>query len=201
MMSTTLESLKPALPGSEVEARRLLEETQQQVEDLGNDVQALSHRLHSSKLDYLGLEVACRGFCHELSERQKVEIEFDSDNVPKNLSKEISLCLFRVLQEALQNGVKYSGVGQFRVSLKGTRDEIKLSVRDSGVGFDLDKAIGGNGLGLTSMKERMKLVDGLLTIDSRPDDGTSINATVPLSSNTARSGAISHTVNADVTVE
>jgi signal transduction histidine kinase len=105
------------------------------------------------------------------------------------------------LQEALQNGVKYSGVGQFRVSLKGTRDEIKLSVRDSGVGFDLDKAIGGNGLGLTSMKERMKLVDGLLTIDSRPDDGTSINATVPLSSNTARSGAISHTVNADVTVE
>ena len=184
MVSTTLESLKLDLPSSEVQARCRLEETQQQVEDLGDDVQALSHRLHSSKLDYLGLAAACRGFCHELSERQSVEMEFDSDNVPKNLSKEISLCLFRVLQEALQNAVKYSGVRQFRVSLKATPNEVELSVHDPGVGFDLEKAIDGHGLGLTSMKERLKLVHGLLSIDSRPAHGTTIHAHVPLSPKT-----------------
>jgi PAS domain S-box-containing protein len=189
MVSTTLESLKLDFPSSEMLARCRLEETQQQVDDLGNDVQALSHRLHSSKLDYLGLEVACRGFCHELSERQSVEIEFDSDNVPKNLSKEISLCLFRVLQEALQNAVKYSGARQFRVSLKGKSTEIELRVQDSGVGFDLEKAIGGHGLGLTSMRERMKLVDGLLSIDSRPERGTTIRACVPLVPKTVRAVA------------
>jgi PAS domain S-box-containing protein len=181
LVSVTLGSLKRGLPSSEVQARCRLEETEQQVKDLGNDVQALSHRLHSSKLDYLGLAVACRGFCNELSERNCVDIEFDSDNVPKNLSKEMSLCLFRVLQEALHNAVKYSGVRQFRVSLKATPNEVELSVHDSGVGFDLEKAIGGHGLGLTSMNERLKLVDGLLLIDSRPEHGTTIHAHVPLS--------------------
>ena len=189
MVSITLESLQLDLPSSEIRARCRLEETKQQVDDLGDDVQALSHRLHSSKLDILGLEVACRGFCNELSNRQSVEIEFDSDNVPKNLSQEISLCLFRVLQEALQNAVKYSGVRQFRVSLKATPNEVELKVQDSGVGFDLEKAIGGHGLGLTSMKERMKLVDGLLSIDSRLEHGTTIHACVPLSPKTMRSGA------------
>ena len=184
MVSITLEGLQLDLPSSEIQAKCRLEETKQQVADLGDDVQALSHRLHSSKLDYLGLAVACRGFCKELSERQSVEIEFDSDNVPKDLSKEISLCLFRVLQEALQNAMKYSGVRQFRVSLKATPNKVELTVQDSGVGFDLEKAIGGHGLGLTSMKERMKLVDGLLSIDSRPEHGTTIHAHVPLSPKT-----------------
>ncbi len=89
-----------------------------------------------------------------------------------------------VLQEALQNAVKYSGVRQFQVSLKATPNEVELSVNDSGVGFDLEKAIGGHGLGLTSMTERMKLVDGLLSIDSRPEHGTTIRAHVPLSPKT-----------------
>ena len=189
MVATTLESLKLDLPSSEVQARCRLEETKQQVEDLGGDVQALSHRLHSSKLDYLGLAVACRGFCHELSERQGVEIEFDSDNVPKHLPNEISLCLFRVLQEALQNAVKYSGIRRFQVSLKATPNEVELRVQDSGVGFDVEKAISGHGLGLTSMKERMKLVDGLLSIDSRPEHGTTVRAHVPLTAKTMRAVA------------
>ena len=128
---------------------------------------------------------ACNGFCTELSARRHVEIAFHSENIPRDLSKEISLCLFRVLQEALQNAVKYSGARTFRVSLNATSDEVELTVSDAGSGFDPDEAINGQGLGLTSMKERLKLVYGQLSINSKPGQGTTIRARVPLSSETA----------------
>lgn len=179
LMTVNLESLKQNLPASEIQTRYRIEATCQQIGDLGSDIQALSHRLHSSKLEYLGLTTACDGFCRELSERQNVEIDFRSENVPKNLSKESSLCLFRVLQEALQNAVKHSGVQQFQVSLKGSSNEVELSVHDSGIGFDLDRTMVGHGLGLISMKERLKLVAGHLTIDAKPRCGTTVHARVP----------------------
>jgi PAS domain S-box-containing protein len=150
-----------------------------QVEDLANDVQALSHQLHSPKLDYLGLAPAAAGFCKELTDRQHVEIEFHSENIPKELPKEISICLFRVLQEALQNAIKHSGSRQFQVSLRSGASEIELTVRDSGIGFETAEAIKGPGLGLTSMQERLKLVNGQLSIDSKPQRGTTIQARVP----------------------
>jgi PAS domain S-box-containing protein len=181
MVSVNLEYLKRGLSGSEVQAKSYAEEIKEQIKELGNDIHALSHRLHSSKLDYLGLATACKGFCRELSIRQSVEIEFHSENIPRELSKEISLCLFRVLQEALQNAVKYSGVRNFQVVLKCASGEVELSVSDSGSGFDLDEAMSGEGLGLTSMKERLKLVDGQLSIESKPGMGTTIYARVPLS--------------------
>ena len=148
--------------------------------DLASDIQALSHRLHSSKLEYLGLGAAAEGFCKELSAGQNVEIDFQSRGIPNNLPQEISLCIFRVLQEALQNAVKYSGARRFEVSLAGALNEIELTVRDSGIGFEPEKAIDGHGLGLTSMKERLKMVDGYLSIDSKPQTGTTIYARVPL---------------------
>jgi PAS domain S-box-containing protein len=151
-----------------------------QIEDLANDVQALSHRLHSPKLELLGLATAAAGFCKELSDQQRVEIEFHSENIPKELLKEVSLCLFRVLQEALQNAVKHSGSRQFQVSLRSGASEIELTVRDSGIGFETAEAIKGRGLGLTSMQERLKLVNGQLSIDSKPQRGTTIQARVPL---------------------
>jgi len=160
-----------------------------QVEDLVNDVQALSHELHSPKLDYLGLAAAAAGFCKELSDRQRVEIEFHSENIPKELPKEISLCLFRVLQEALQNAIKHSGSRQFQVSLRGGANDIELTVHDSGIGFEPEEAIKGRGLGLTSMQERLKLVDGQLSIDSKPQRGTTIQARVPLSPRMKSAGA------------
>jgi PAS domain S-box-containing protein len=181
MVSVNLECLERDLSGSEVQAKSYTEEIKEQIKELGTDIQALSHRLHSSKLDYLGLVSACKGFCTELSARPNVEIEFRSENIPPNLPKEMSLCLFRVLQEALQNAVKHSGVRSFRVSLDATSDEVKLSVSDSGSGFDFNQAITGQGLGLTSMKERLKLVDGQLSIDSKPGQGTTIHARAPLS--------------------
>jgi len=141
----------------------------------------LSPSLHNSKLEYLGLAVAARDFCKEFSARHNVEIVFRCDNIPTKLSSEISLSLFRVLQEALQNAMKYSGVRRFEATLEGASKEICLSVHDSGVGFD-PKSPTNDGLGLTSMTERLKLVDGQLSVDSNPQSGTTIYARVPLNS-------------------
>ncbi len=102
------------------------------------------------------------------------------ENVPTALPSDISLCLYRVLQEALQNAVKHSGSPRAQVSITGGVNNINLTVEDSGVGFDPHDAMRGNGLGLTSMKERLKLVGGQLSIHSERGRGTMIHALVPL---------------------
>jgi signal transduction histidine kinase len=143
----------------------------------------MSHELHSSKLEYLGLFAAVKGFCKEFGELQKAEVDFKSRDLPTPLSPEISLCLFRVLQEALHNAAKHSGVRHFEVQLSGTSEEVLLTVSDLGGGFDSEAAMKGEGLGLTSMQERLKLVNGQLSIDSQPKHGTTIQARVPFRSN------------------
>jgi signal transduction histidine kinase len=141
----------------------------------------LSHRLHSSSLDHIGLEAAASTHCSELREYHKVKIGFHSEDIPADLSPEVSLCLYRVLQECLQNAMKHSGSRDFQVSLKGGSGEIELNVMDWGTGFEPEQAFNGRGIGLSSMKERLKLVNGVLSIDSEPGLGTRINARVPLS--------------------
>ena len=153
---------------------------QGRINQIAKEVQGLSHRLHSSKLEYLGLATAASSFCKELSEQSKVEIQFSHARIPRTLSQEISLCLFRVLQEALQNAVKHSGVRSFRVDLQGTGESIELSVSDIGQGFEEQEAITRNGLGLISMRERLQLVHGELLVKSKPGAGTTIRARVPL---------------------
>jgi len=144
------------------------------------DVQALSHKLHSSKLEYLGIAAAVRSFCHEYCEQYPVSIEFNEENVPRFLPREISLSLFRVTQEALQNARKHSGVSQFSVSLRGMPDEIQLEISDRGSGFDVEKAKGTNGLGLISMQERIHWAHGVFTIRSEVNRGTSVLARIPV---------------------
>ena len=189
LLKVNLDHLKQGLPASAVEIHKGIEESSEQVSNLGSEIQALSHRLHSSKLEYLGLETAAASFCKELSEDHGADIEFHSQSVPKQLRQEIALCLFRVLQESLQNALKHSGSKHFEAWLKGERNEIVLTVRDSGVGFDPEEAIRGHGLGLISMKERLKLVRGELFVDSQLAQGTVIRATVPLSCGTRAAGA------------
>jgi PAS domain S-box-containing protein len=164
------------------EVRSRMGELQKEISGIANDIQSLSHELHSAKLQYLGIAGAMRGFCQEFAEQQKVEIDFKAHDLPSPLSPDISLCLFRVLQEALHNSAKHSGVRQFEVRLWGTSDEIHLTVEDSGAGFDRETAKESRGLGLISMEERLKLVKGTLSIDSQPTRGTTIHARVPLSS-------------------
>lgn len=175
-----LDLLKRELPPSAAGSGRRMEEVKEQLKVLGNDIHDLSHRLHSSNLEYLGLASAAGGFCREFSERQGVEIDFHCDVIPKTVPSEISLCLFRILQEALQNSTKHSGSRNFQVSLNYASNQIHLIVRDSGIGFDPGEAMKGSGLGITSMRERLKLVDGELSIDSELAQGTVVHARVPL---------------------
>jgi signal transduction histidine kinase len=188
LLAVSLEALKQNLPPSATELGQRIENAGKLVTEVGQDVQALSHRLHSPKLEFLGLESAAASFCREFSDLNKVKVEFISENVPKELSPEISLSLFRVLQEALQNAAKHSGSTNLQVSLRGGTHEIKLEVRDSGIGFEPEEAIKGPGLGLTSMRERLNLVNGQLSIESQLGRGTTVHARVHLSPKSAWAG-------------
>jgi PAS domain S-box-containing protein len=148
--------------------------------DIANEVQAISHQLHSSKLDYLGLVAALKGFCEEFSKQHHVEVQFTERDVPEHLPREISLSLFRVTQEALHNAVKYSGTRRYAVEVTGSAGEVQLEVRDWGAGFDVEEAKRNRGLGLVSMQERVNLVGGGFSIESDPGAGTTIIAVVPL---------------------
>jgi PAS domain S-box-containing protein len=180
LLAIELEQRDHQALGSVVDVHKYLQSTLQRISELGNDIQALSHRLHSSKLEYLGFVGGTKSFCRELSEQRNVRIEFKHSDIPAAIPKEISLCLFRVLQEALQNAVKHSAAQNFTVEVHGTKEEISLTVSDSGIGFDWQDVMNRQGLGLISMRERLRLVNGELSIQSVPGRGTIVLARVPL---------------------
>ena len=142
-------------------------------------MQALSHRLHPARLEFLGITGAAAALCREVASLRTLEIRFNAESVPDGLSIRTAVCLYRVLQEALQNAIKHSGVEKVEVSLRGGFDQIELTVRDLGAGFDA-ATIQGRGLGLTSMKERVRAVGGQLAILSEPRRGTTIHASLPV---------------------
>ena len=180
VVSVRLGYLKQSPPASAAELEQAIGGVSQEIADLAADIQALSHRLHPAKLELLGLEGAAAGFCEELSTQHGVAIDVHFENIPTALPPEVSLCLYRVLQEALQNVVKHSVSRHAHVSLNGQINTINLMVKDSGAGFNPHEAMRGPGLGLTSMKERLKVVGGRLSIHSRRGRGTTIHAVAPL---------------------
>jgi len=177
MLAVELEQLKEN--PSEVVSR--VEELRKRTAEISNDVQALSHDLHSSKLDYLGVIQGMKSWCKEFAERREMDINFRSD-VESVLPLDVGLLLFRVLQEALNNAFKHSGVKRIEVQIHEELGEIHLIVSDSGKGFDIEAARQGRGLGLTSMRERIRLVNGTIDIQSKPMGGTTIHARVPFTS-------------------
>jgi signal transduction histidine kinase len=146
---------------------------------IASDVQTLSHRLHSSKLELLGLAKTSRIFCEDFASQQKVRVTFEEIAVPVDVAPAPSLCLYRILQESLHNAAKHSGAAAMTVRLRGIRDGIELLVEDAGTGFDVDAAKAARGIGLVSMQERINLVGGTLSILSAPGRGTRIEARVP----------------------
>lgn len=183
MLSIGLEQLQ----NDPLEVWSHLQELRHETLAISAEVQALSHELHASKLQFLGAVSGMKSWCKEFSKRQKITIEFGSD-VSDTLPFEIGLALFRVLQEGLHNIVKHSGAKRAEVQVVHRANEIHLVIRDAGTGFDLEAAKQGGGLGLTSMKERLHLMNGQLLIESKPHLGTTILARVPLSSRTKVSG-------------
>ena len=152
----------------------------QEVEELVRDVQSLSQRLHSSKLEYLGLVAASAALCRDFREKKKLEIEFASEGFTQEPSWEVSLCIFLVLQEALENAATYSGAKNLQVLLNNGSDELHLTVHDFGKGFDPQSTLTGSALGLAVSRERLRLQGGDLVIQSEPGQGTTIHAHVPL---------------------
>jgi PAS domain S-box-containing protein len=179
LLSMELEQAKRAPAGSSSNADNL-EEIRKHCSEIAGDVQSLSHELHSSKLDYLGVAAAVRGFCREFAKQHGVIVDFTDNNVPQHLPKDVSLCLFRVAQEALHNAVKNSGADKFTVDLSAIPGEVRLQVTDAGKGFDIEAVKKNRGLGLVSMQERVNLVHGRFSIESKPGKGTKILAFVPL---------------------
>jgi PAS domain S-box-containing protein len=168
-----LEAKNPRLLG------RHLHKLQESVEEIAADIHRLSYRLHPSKLDHLGLAPAVESLCKEIS-NDELSVVFRQSGFPGDLSQDVTLCLFRIAQEALRNTVKHSDAQIARVNLEKTDDEVKLTISDDGHGFNTESNAMRSGLGFTSMRERLRLVDGQIEIKSRRMEGTTIQVSVPL---------------------
>ncbi len=180
LLSVEIQRMKEVSPITYGELRSRMDELGKRTSEISAVVQSLSHELHSSRLEYLGLISAMKSFCKEFGEKHKVEVAFASKGMPPSVPPDISLCLFRVMQEGLNNALKHSGVKLFEVKMRGSPTEIHLTVRDLGKGFDPELAKGTKGLGLISMQERVRLVKGAISITSKPGSGTEINVRLPL---------------------
>jgi signal transduction histidine kinase len=146
---------------------------------ISEDVHSLAYQLHSSVLEELGLVEALRTACEHLGRRSRVEVSLDLDPKANGLGGDAALCLFRVAQEALNNLARHSEGRLASVSLRRMDGGVLLAVRDDGVGFDPAGPGTRNTLGLASMRERVRLVNGTLDIESAPGHGTAIVAWVP----------------------
>ena len=178
LLAIELDQLREKHKDLPFKVRGHVQKLQRITADVASRVYALSHELYSSIPDSLGLAKGMRSWCREFGKRQKMEIDFKSHDLPR-LPQEISLCLFRVLQEALHNSAKHSGVERIEVQIGENSGEIHLIVSDSGKGFDIDAARRRGGLGLLSMQERVRLVGGTIVINSKPLGGTTLRVCVP----------------------
>lgn len=151
-----------------------------QLVSLADDVHALSRQLHPSIIDDLGLTEALRSECASFSRREGIHVEFLADKAPANLPKDIALCIYRVAQESLRNVAKHAAVRDATVRLESTGNELRLQVVDEGVGFCAKDGRGQLGIGLASMKERVQLIQGRISISSTSENGTSVEVCVPV---------------------
>ena len=162
------------------EARQELKNIAELAAECSSELHDISHQLHSSRLDTLGLVPALEGFCREFSIQHKLRVKFVHHDISRQIAKEVSLSLFRIAQEALRNVVKHSGATEAQVELTLLDGQIDLCISDSGAGFDAASAK-GEGLGLVSMRERLRPIGGHLSIESEVSHGTRIRARVPVS--------------------
>jgi PAS domain S-box-containing protein len=169
---------KPPIARSDVSKH--MAELSAQVRNLSSSVHRMSHDLHPAKLEQLGLLAAARGLCRDFGATQNVAIEFVPHDVPRLVPDDIALCLYRVVQEALQNVVKHSGAATAKVELSGSGSELCLVVSDQGCGFESSAKTDEGSLGLISMRERVRLVRGRISVQSIEGQGTRIMVLVPL---------------------
>ena len=179
LISIELEQLAQRTSGKTDGLGERVSSLQEKAMELSNEIHRLSYELHPSKLDYFGLSSALGSLCREMSKSHGLAINFRDEGPQRELSNEVSLCLFRVAQEAIGNAVRHSGTSSVDVALKRSAKSVRLTVCDSGRGLDAGVDVTDRGLGIISMKERLRLFDGELKIASRRSHGTRIEATIP----------------------
>lgn len=172
-----LDRLKHQLPVTMREERDQVGGALAEANELATDIHALSHQLHSSKLQHLGLNSALRELCMQMSRQHGLEVNLTTRAIPPNLNEEKSLCLYRVAQEALKNAVKHSGTEKIEINVEGQAGALEMRVRDYGCGFDANRCDAG--LGLASMRERLRMAGGSLEVRSEIGRGTEIVMRVP----------------------
>jgi signal transduction histidine kinase len=178
VLALDLETFAETVPEAPQEANRLLNGLLASASEMGADLHTLSHRLHSSTLERLGLVTGVGAFCKEFATQQHIRVDFTHQGIPRSVSPEIALCLFRLVQEGLRNLTKHSGASEGQVSLVMVNNILHLSICDHGVGFDPKELLNKEGLGIRSMRERVHLVDGRFEISSAPQKGTKIDVWV-----------------------
>ncbi len=180
LLSIELDLLCQEPPAANGVVNGRMQDLSAQLKNLSSSVHRLSHELHPAKLEQLGLVAAVGGFCREIGAARKIAIEFEVHDVPRVLPNDIALCLYRIVQEGLQNVVKHSGAADAKVELTANRNELCLVVADRGCGFESPSSPGESSLGLVSMRERVRLVRGQITVQSRKGEGTRIEVHVPV---------------------
>jgi PAS domain S-box-containing protein len=165
----------PALPE---ETKKSICNLQTRIAELGKDIRHISHRLHPSILEDLGLVAALSELCEDFSARTKIHVVFEQTEIPGDLPVEVAACLYRLAQEALHNVQKHARASQVQLTVSGSPEKIGLCIQDDGIGFTAGSS--HRSLGIVSMKERVRLVEGEFSIHSQPGQGTTITVIVPL---------------------
>jgi PAS domain S-box-containing protein len=180
LLSIEIEQLTQLPPDRSAEVKDGLHKALNRVQGISSEMHRMSYELHPSKLDRLGLPSAILSLCREISSQQSLQVDYNFKDIPDSLPRDIALCIYRVVQESLQNIIKHSGACHAEVGLHGSPYEIRLHIADQGVGFNPELTGNKQGLGLLSIRERLRLVGGKMSIESQPLRGTQINVVVPL---------------------
>jgi signal transduction histidine kinase len=165
---------------SEDKIREQLFSLRTRIVELSKNVRQISHKLHPSILEDVGLTAALHELCEEFSARDGIKVLFTAETVPPAIPAEVAACLYRVAQEALHNVLKHAEASSVRMKVSGDSSGIYLSIKDTGIGFDSEAGLRRPGLGIVSMKERVRLVQGEFSIHSQSGQGTEVRVFVPL---------------------
>jgi signal transduction histidine kinase len=180
LLSLGMENVAEAIPTSAQEASRQLHELVNSASELGADLHTLSHHLHSSTLERLGLVPGVSAFCKEFQAQQGVRVQFTHNEIPQAIHSDAALCLFRIVQEGLRNVSKHSGANEAQVRVYQDGKKLIVLISDQGSGFDTRKLGMREGLGILSMEERVHLLGGQFKIHSEPGKGTQLEAWLAL---------------------
>jgi two-component system CheB/CheR fusion protein len=178
LLEIDAQQVEPQISSDPAQARDELERVRGAIGDLSEEVRRISHALHPSVIEDLGVGPAIRSLVEDFRDREHMIVTFRCQNVPDGIPLEIATGLYRITQEALRNVAKHAGKTHVKVLLQGVSGRIRLQVVDAGAGFDV--AARSSGLGLISTAERVRIMQGKLAIESQPGEGTRVSVDVPL---------------------